>query len=140
MSAALEPPRAHQSFEQSSRGSHCLRRDGLARYEGHVGDVALVEEPEPDLQLRLEARVRGSPEHPGPRAEGDELLVPIHVRHDREQVLRRVLYRLGGRERLLAQVGEVGHLEEATSARRCPRRVGADGGRPRAREDMRRTA
>ena len=44
---------------------------------------------------RLEARMRGSPEHPGPRAEGDELSVPIHVRNDREKVLRRVLHRLG---------------------------------------------
>ena len=31
--AALEPPRAHQSFEESSRGPDRFRRDGLAGHE-----------------------------------------------------------------------------------------------------------
>ena len=119
----FEPPRAHEALEEPARGVVArvrLRAHGLGRARALVGerdvrDVALVEEPEADLELRLEVARGGAAEHARARAEGHELVVPVDVRDDLEELLGGVAHRLRARERLRAELVEVGHAEEAAS-------------------------
>ena len=117
----LEAPGADEALEKASLDAALARDrlggDGLATAralvnQGDVRDVAFVEEPEADLELRLEVGWGDATQHPRPRAEGDEILVLVHVRHHLEEPLGRVSHRLGGREGLGAHVVEIGHREE----------------------------
>jgi hypothetical protein len=57
--------------------------------------------PKADLELGLEALRRDLLQHAGARAERHELVVPPHVRHHREQLVRRVRhYRAAGPDTL----------------------------------------
>mmetsp|Transcript_14902 Transcript_14902/g.36579 ORF Transcript_14902/g.36579 Transcript_14902/m.36579 type:complete len:203 (+) Transcript_14902:2015-2623(+) len=113
--ARRELPSAHQPLEEARAavGSrYGLRGDRLFVHQRHVGDVLFVEEPEADFQLGFKV-LSGIPPHDArARAERHEFVILPHVGHHREQVLGRVLHRLGRRERPSAHLVKVGQREK----------------------------